>query len=718
MIKPILSNNGYTILKKNITPQKLDKLKLDLTVTPKTNQDYGDTPESFPVYTETKDSIIIPRYFGSKFYTTPTIKFDTKNSKVDFEFLGKLRGTQPEIAQFIIDRLKTQGGGLLQLHTGYGKTTVALYLASILKLKTLILVHKTFLQDQWYDRIKQFTTASIGMIRQKKVDVEGKDIVIGMLQSVSMIDYEPAIFKDFDLLISDECFPGYTRIITDKGSYTIAKLYQLWKNGNELPLIKSYNEKQKCFEFKKMTYAWEKHTDKLVKVTLNKKTIECTPNHRFLTINGYKEAQTLTNYDIVLGHFSENNTDFDYGMCCVTSVNEIEVNNSNQEVYDIEVEDNHNFIVIGDTDNYGPIVHNCHHMGSKVFSRALLKLCPKYTIGLSATPTRNDGLTKVIKWFLGETLVKVERKGDNAVYVKSFNYKSDDSLFSEKKRWIKGAAGAKPDTVKMITNMYKLNDRNKFITNIIDSLRRKDERKTLILSGRIEHLKVLKKLVDTKIEKDVVDGKCTSDEFKTSFYIGGMKDYELKDAAEADIIFATYSMAEEGLDIDGLNTLILATPKKNIIQSIGRIMRKPIEEGDVNPLVIDIIDDLSCFKTWGDQRLKYYKSKNYTVNNYKSFNDNLITFKEYMINEDIIKPADLNNPNLDMRKEYIVKKFGMITYDFEAQIDFDSFPSDMFEYECNYDKIFEIDHDYSNNANDNNDIKIEITFDPVIEIEI
>jgi len=266
--------------------------------------------------------------------------------------------------------------------------------------------------------------------------------------------------------------------------------------------------------------------------------------------------------------------------------------------------------------------------------------------------------------------------------------------------------------------MYKLNDRNKFIANIIDSLRRKDERKTLILSGRIEHLKVLKKLVDTKIEKDVIDGKCTSDEFKTSFYIGGMKDYELKDAAEADIIFATYSMAEEGLDIDGLNTLILATPKKNIIQSIGRIMRKPIEEGDVNPLVIDIIDDLSCFKTWGDQRFKYYKSKNYTVNNYKSFNDNLITFKEYMINEDIIKPAELNNPNLDVRKEYIVKKFGMITYDFEAQIDFDSFPSDMFEYECNYDKIFEIDHDYSNNVNDNNDIKIEITFDPVIEVEI
>ena len=73
-----------------------------------------------------------------------------------------------------------------------------------LKLKTLVIVHKTFLQNQWVERISEFTNCKIGIIRQKKVDIENKDIVIGMLQSVSMIDYDKDIFKDFGLVIFDE----------------------------------------------------------------------------------------------------------------------------------------------------------------------------------------------------------------------------------------------------------------------------------------------------------------------------------------------------------------------------------------------------------------------------------------------------------------------------------------------------------------------------------
>lgn len=163
----------------------------------------------------------------------------------------------------------------------------------------------------------------------------------------------------------------------------------------------------------------------------------------------------------------------------------------------------------------------------------------------------------------------------------------------------------------MITNMYKIKQRNTFIANIINNLRKIDERKILILSGRIEHLKQLKKIVDEYIDNDVNNGVCCPDEIKTAFYIGEMKEYERKDAEDADIIFGTYSMAEEGLDIQGLNTLVLATPKKDVVQSIGRILRKPIQEGDINPLVVDIVDNMSCFTYWGNQRLDYYKKEIY-----------------------------------------------------------------------------------------------------------
>ena len=705
-----LSNNGYVIKKNKLTEKQLAKLKEDLTVTPNVCADYGGQTESFTIYTETNDSIVIPRYYGEMMYGTPKMEFINRNSAVDFEFTGKLRGTQPEVAEFTLKAIKEQGGGLLQLHTGYGKTTMSLYLASMLKVKTLVIVHKSFLQDQWYDRIKQFTTASIGMIRQKKTDVAGKDIVIGMLQSMSMIDYPKEIFEDFDLIIADECFPGYTNIITDKGLYTICKLYNLWKQNKELPLIKSYNSEMGLFEYKKMTYGWKKTTDKLIRVVLEQNSFDCTPNHKILTVTGYKRADRLTINDVVLS-----NSNYQPRKMKVKYLNIIEITNSNKKVYDIEVEDNHNFMVLDNPNSIGAIVHNCHHLGSKVFSKALSKICPKYTIGLSATPNRLDGLTKIIKWYLGETLVKVERKGDNAVYVKSFNYSSSDPLFTEKKRWIKGGDKAKPDTVKMITNMYKINDRNKFVANIINNIRAFDERKTLVLSGRIEHLKALKLLVDAYITQDIVDGKCLPDEFKTSFYIGKMKDYQLKDSSEANIIFATFSMAEEGLDIDGLNTLLLATPKKDIIQSIGRIMRKPISEGDVNPLIIDIIDDLSCFKHWGDMRTKYYNSTKYTVNNYKAYNDNLITLKEHMINEGIVTKTQTLLPDFDIRKEYIIPKYGKDTYELEVELGFSHFPSEIFEYECDYNKILTINHNYSKN---NNKQESEITYSHNLFVKI
>jgi superfamily II DNA or RNA helicase len=59
---------------------------------------------------------------------------------------------------------------------------MALNILSKLKKKTLIIVHKEFLLNQWVERIEQFIpSAKIGVIRQNICDIENKDIVIGML---------------------------------------------------------------------------------------------------------------------------------------------------------------------------------------------------------------------------------------------------------------------------------------------------------------------------------------------------------------------------------------------------------------------------------------------------------------------------------------------------------------------------------------------------------
>jgi superfamily II DNA or RNA helicase len=339
-------------------------------------------------------------------------------------------------------------------------TVIAIYLASLLKLKTLIVVHKEFLQDQWIERIKAFTNASVGIIRQKKVEINN-DIVVGMVHSISCIDYEDDIFKDFGLVIYDEV----------------------------------------------------------------------------------------------------------------------------------------------------------HHLGSRMFSKCLLKTSAEYTIGLSATPERQDGMMKVVNWCIGDIIYKMKKVYDYRVFVKRIFFSSKNPFYKEKKRWIKGAI--RPDHNKMIEVITNTNTRTRLIIKMIDMLKCiGGGRKILILSSRVEHLEKIKKGVDKYI-------KDSNEEhiYNTYFYMGSTKKGERKLAEkDGDIIFATMQLAEEGLDIDKLNTIILTNPikmEKSINQSIGRILRKDkLDDMQSIPLVIDICDVLSIYQKWANKREYIYEKNDWFIQDF------------------------------------------------------------------------------------------------------
>ena len=93
----------------------------------------------------------------------------------------------------------------MEIYAGAGKTCMGLYILSKLSVKTLIVVHKDFLLRQWIERIEQFLpNAKVGRIQGKVIDTEGKDIVIGMLQSLSMKNYDKNLFSQFGFTIYDE----------------------------------------------------------------------------------------------------------------------------------------------------------------------------------------------------------------------------------------------------------------------------------------------------------------------------------------------------------------------------------------------------------------------------------------------------------------------------------------------------------------------------------
>ena len=228
-----LGQKGYSIYKKSLNVTEQIFIREELTVKPYIPKSPVQ-PSPFPVYLESTKKFYIPRVFGINTFGIPNENRVEKGDTINIKFNGELRQPQQNVIDKYIEATKNNGyGGLLDLYTGFGKTVLGLKIISELKVKTLIIVHKGFLVDQWIERIQQFLPdARIGKIQGQIIDIDNKDIVLGMLQSLSMKDYPEDQFKSFGLTIVDECFPFNTLIHTNEGPQYIGDLYNKWeRNG-------------------------------------------------------------------------------------------------------------------------------------------------------------------------------------------------------------------------------------------------------------------------------------------------------------------------------------------------------------------------------------------------------------------------------------------------------------------------------------------------------
>ena len=124
------------------------------------------------------------------------------------------------------------------------------------------------------------------------------------------------------------------------------------------------------------------------------------------------------------------------------------------------------------------------------------------------------------------------------------------------------------------------------------------------------------------------------------YYLGGMKESTLKETETKQIVIATYSMAAEALDIKTLSTLVMVTPKTDIVQSVGRILRVKHE----HPVIVDIVDGHELFQNQWKQRLRYYRKCNYRVRKIDSekYKDMSIDWKEDLTWKRIFEPKIIN----------------------------------------------------------------------------
>ena len=465
LINSYLGNKGYSIYKICLNEKIIDFIKKELTVKPFMQSSLVE-PNSFPIYLESDKKIYVPRFWGINIFGNPkTLKIKMGKS-IDLKFNGELRDYQKTVMDSYLKAIKfgskeeenSEGSALIELGCGLGKTVLGLKIIQVIRKKTIIFVHKTFLKNQWIERIKQYLPdAKIGTIQGQIIDIEDKDIVIAMIQSISMKSYPDNLFDEF----------GFS-----------------------------------CFD-------------------------------------------------------------------------------------------------------------ECHHISSETFSNCLRKCTTLYSLGLSATMNRKDGLTHVFKMYLGDICNKQKKKEEeDNVLVKAIDYVVlDDEDYNEVERDYRG--NVKHTT--MLSRVSNFNYRTDFIINVIENELKINKDQQIILLGHQKNLlNYIYKVVELKNLTSV------------GYYIGGMKEKDLKISESKQLILATYAMAAEGLDIPSLTTLILATPKSDIVQSVGRILR----EKHSNPLIIDIIDQHDCFINQFAKRKAFYNEKNYKI--IRTNNERYIDYIKYI----------------------------------------------------------------------------------------
>ena len=248
-------------------------------------------------------------------------------------------------------------------------------------------------------------------------------------------------------------------------------------------------------------------------------------------------------------------------------------------------------------DSFGlVIIDEAHHMGAETFSSAFHKIGGiPHTIGLSATLQRKDGLEHVFQWSLGRVLtvreLVVTRKPLVRVVqghwpVEIVMNRAGDPMFSQ-----------------AITDLTRVEAYNQVILDTVAGIvRTEPERRVLVLTDRKEHIAILEAMIASNpvlstVHVGPLHGNLTERQFEANL--------------SAKVILATYGVAGEGFDCPGLNCVVMATPRNDIRQAVGRILGERVTA--LQPLIIDIRNMLGIFCNQGRERIKFYHESGFDV---------------------------------------------------------------------------------------------------------
>ena len=285
------------------------------------------------------------------------------------------------------------------------------------------------------------------------------------------------------------------------------------------------------------------------------------------------------------------------------------------------------------------IIDEVHRIGSEQFSRTLFKTITPYMLGISATVERKDKLTKVLYMFIGGKIYEEKREEDDPVCVRAIEYKSDDPEFNNVELDYRGNTKFS----SMIVKLCAFGPRSDFIVNVLrDLLEEHPENQIMILCQNKSLLTYLYEAINYREIASV------------GYYIGGMKQVKLQETETKKIVLATYAMAAEALDIKTLATLVMVSPKTDIVQSVGRILRVKHK----HPIIVDIVDMHDNFQKQWLQRRRFYKKCNYRIRmiDSKKYTNMMLDWETDTTWKHVYEPKERVDENEDEEEIPIVRK--------------------------------------------------------------
>ena len=248
------------------------------------------------------------------------------------------------------------------------------------------------------------------------------------------------------------------------------------------------------------------------------------------------------------------------------------------------------------------IVDECQHCaGSPTrvsqFYKVMSNLSARYKIGLTATPKRADGLEQSMFALLGGIIHEVSREevAHNTCPIRvtqiPTNWYPDDDVLN---------GDGTIDYMKVIESMIHDNARFEQIAGYVGGLKGS----AIVLANRVEYLQRMAALNGDTKRVICLSGMRQTKKAKEE----RRQALELLNDGNLDVIFATYQLAKEGLDVPNLRYVVLATPEKDettVIQSVGRVGRKA--NGKQYGEVLDFVDNFGMYQGWAKKRKGYYK---------------------------------------------------------------------------------------------------------------